>query len=160
MLYFEMRRIQNYEASASGGNDRTTFRIGSSFTTQQAILSKADFNRGTLKLDLTNKATDKLSITTSLNLSTAKQTIPFSVDGSSLGSPAFSASLFYLLTRYIRRTGRMQGYRQKILPARLTKTSLRLMNITPVTTAQTRRWETFHLITSLLTGFHSVLFMV
>lgn len=90
---FRNAQIQNYEASASGGNDRTTFRIGSSFTTQEAILTKADFNRGTLKLDLTNKATDKLSITTSLNLSTAKQTVPFSTDGSFLGSPAFAASL-------------------------------------------------------------------
>ncbi|HZH94664.1 MAG TPA: SusC/RagA family TonB-linked outer membrane protein, partial [Flavisolibacter sp.] len=106
---FRNARIQNYEASASGGNDRTTFRIGSSFTTQEAILSKADFNRGTLKLDLTNKATDKLSITTSLNLSTAKQTIPFSVDGSSLGSPAFSASLILPTNQIYKADGSYAG---------------------------------------------------
>jgi len=90
---FRKAQVQNYEVSASGGTDRTTFRIGSSYTTQEAILSKADFTRGTLKIDLTNKATDKLNINTSLNLSTAKQNIPFSTDGSFLGSPAFSASL-------------------------------------------------------------------
>lgn len=90
---FRNGQIQNYELSASGGNAGTTFRVSSSFTTQQAILSKADFKRGTLKFDLTNKATDRLNINTSLNLSTANQNIPFSTEGSFLGSPAFSAPL-------------------------------------------------------------------
>lgn len=89
---FRKGSIQNYEISASGGNDRTTFRISSSYTKQQAIVTKADYTRGTLKLDMNNKATDKFNIGTSINLSTANQNIPFSTDGSFLGSPAFSAA--------------------------------------------------------------------
>lgn len=89
---FRTGNVQNYELSASGGNDRTTFRVSSSYTKQEAILTKADFTRGTLKFDLTNKATDRFGITTSLNLSTAQQNIPFSTDGSFLGSPAFAGS--------------------------------------------------------------------
>jgi len=89
---FRKGNIQNYEVSASGGNDRTTFRISSSYTKQEAIVTKADYTRGTLKFDINNKATDKLSIISSVNLSTANQNVPFSTDGSFLGSPAFSAA--------------------------------------------------------------------
>jgi TonB-linked SusC/RagA family outer membrane protein len=84
--------IQNYELSLSGGNDRTTFRVSGSYTKQEAIISKADFKRGTMKLDLSTKATDRLTVSTSMNLSTANQQIPFATDGSFLGSPAFAGS--------------------------------------------------------------------
>ena len=88
-------KVQNYELSAMGGNDRTTFRVSGSYTLQDAIITKADFQRGTLKLDLTNKATERLNILTSINLSTANQNIPFSTDGSFLGSPAFAGSAIW-----------------------------------------------------------------
>ena len=85
--------IQNYELGVSGGNDKTTFYIGSSYNVNEAVFKKVDFRRGTLKLDLQNKATQKLTLNTSLNLSTFSQAAPFATDGSSLGSPAFSSSL-------------------------------------------------------------------
>jgi TonB-dependent starch-binding outer membrane protein SusC len=89
---FRTGTLQNYELAASGGNDRTTFRISGSYTYQQAIVTKADFQRGGLKFDLTNKATDKLTIGTSINLSTFNQDAPFAVSGSFLGSPAFASA--------------------------------------------------------------------
>ena len=92
---FRTASVQNYELSASGGNERTTFRISGSYSFQEAIITKADFTRGTLKFDLSNKATDKITINTSLNLSTFNQNVPFTVDGSFLGSPAFSSALIY-----------------------------------------------------------------
>ena len=89
---FQNGVIQNYELSASGGNDRTTFRVSASYNMQEAVVTKADFKRGTVKFDLTNKATDRLTISTSLNLSNFQQNLPFAVEGSFLGSPAFAAS--------------------------------------------------------------------
>jgi TonB-dependent starch-binding outer membrane protein SusC len=86
-------KIQNYEMSLSGGNDKTTFFLSGSYNINEAIFKKVDFTRGTAKLDLTHKASDKLTIATSLNLSSFNQSIPFATDGSFLGSPAFSASL-------------------------------------------------------------------
>lgn len=85
--------IQNYELSASGGNDRSTFRISTSYTKQEAVVTKADFNRATVKFDITNKATDRLTIGTTINLSTTQQNLPFAVEGSFLGSPAFASPL-------------------------------------------------------------------
>jgi TonB-linked SusC/RagA family outer membrane protein len=90
---FRSAQIRNYELAASGGNDRTTFRVSGSYSFQEAVITKADFQRGALKFDLTNKATDKLTIGTSLNLSTFRQNVPFATDGSFLGSPAFSSPL-------------------------------------------------------------------
>jgi TonB-linked SusC/RagA family outer membrane protein len=90
---FRNAKISNYEIAASGGNEKTTFRISGSYSFQEAVVTKADFQRGALKFDLMNKATDKLTIGTSLNLSTFNQTVPFATDGSFLGSPAFSSPL-------------------------------------------------------------------
>jgi TonB-linked SusC/RagA family outer membrane protein len=92
---FKSGAIQNYELSASGGNDRTTFRLSSSYNLQEAIISKANFKRGTLKLDVSNKATDKLTINTSINASTFDQNVPFATSGSFLGSPAFASAAIY-----------------------------------------------------------------
>jgi TonB-linked SusC/RagA family outer membrane protein len=92
---FKTGSIQNYEFSAAGGNDRTTFRISSSYNLQEAVISKANFKRGTVKLDLTNKATDKLTFNTSINASTFDQNVPFAVGGSFLGSPAFASATIY-----------------------------------------------------------------
>ncbi len=83
--------ITNYEISASGGNDRNTFRISANFTDQSTIVTKADFKRYGLKVDITNKATERLSFALSTNLSTFEQRVPFAVSGSFLGSPAFSS---------------------------------------------------------------------
>lgn len=96
---FRSAQIRNYELAASGGNDRTTFRVSGSYSFQEAVVTKADFQRGALKFDLTNKATDKLTIGTSLNLSTFRQNVPFATDGSFLGSPAFSSPLILPFNR-------------------------------------------------------------
>ncbi len=89
---FRTATIQNYEFSASGGNDKTTFRVSASYTDQETIVTKADFKRSAVKVDITNKATERLSFGTSISLSSFTQNLPFATDGSFLGSPAFSAS--------------------------------------------------------------------
>jgi TonB-linked SusC/RagA family outer membrane protein len=89
---FRNASIMNYEANVSGGNDRTTFRVSGAFQKQETVVTKADFTRANLKLDLSNKPTDRLTIGTSVNLSTIEQTNPFAVSGSFLGSAAFSGS--------------------------------------------------------------------
>jgi TonB-dependent starch-binding outer membrane protein SusC len=89
---FRTGSIQNYELSASGGNEKTTFRVAGNYSFQEANVTKADFKRAGIRFDLQNKATDRLTIGTSVNLSTFSQNNPFATSGSFLGSPAFSAS--------------------------------------------------------------------
>jgi len=86
--------VQNYELSASGGNEKTTFFTSGAYNTQQGTVTKVDFKRATFKASLDHKATDKLTINSNINLANIIQKNPaLGTDGSSLGSPAFSASL-------------------------------------------------------------------
>ncbi len=89
---FRNGNVKNYELSVSGGNDKTTFRVSGNYSQQDAIVSKADFKRAGIKLDVQNKATDRLTIGSSISLSTFTQLNPFATSGSFLGSAAFSAS--------------------------------------------------------------------
>ena len=86
--------VQNYELSASGGNEKTTFFTSGAYNTQQATVTKIDFKRATFKASLDHKANDKLTISSNINLANIIQQNPaLGTDGSSLGSPAFAASL-------------------------------------------------------------------
>ncbi len=85
--------IQNYDLNMSGGNDKTTFYLGASYSYQSTIINKVDFKRYTLNTDITHKATDKLTLTSKLSVSSFEQQLPFGVSGSFLGSPIFSSSL-------------------------------------------------------------------
>ena len=86
-------RIQNYELSISGGDDRTIFRISGSYNYQESTFKPVDFERGTLSLALSHQANPRLRIENNLNISTFGQNVPFATSGSFLGNPAFSSSL-------------------------------------------------------------------
>jgi TonB-linked SusC/RagA family outer membrane protein len=85
-------KLNNYEMSVSGGDEKTTFFLSGSYNYQQASFKPVDFERGTVRIALTHQATKRLSIETNMNLSTFQQNVPFAVEGSFLGSPAFSSS--------------------------------------------------------------------
>ena len=85
--------IQNYDLNMSGGNDKTTFYLGASYSFQNTIINKVDFKRYTLNSDITHKATEKLTLISKISLSSFQQQLPFGVSGSFLGSPIFSSSL-------------------------------------------------------------------
>ena len=89
---FRTGKVQNIEISASGGEDKTTFYASASYNKQEAIVYPVDFERGTFKFGLKNQVAEKVSIETSINLSTFSQNVPFAIAGSFLGLPTFSAS--------------------------------------------------------------------
>lgn len=85
-------RLNNYEMNVSGGDDKTTFLLSGSYNYQESSFKPVDFERGTVRVALTHQATKRLNIETNINLSTFTQNVPFAVEGSFLGNPAFSAS--------------------------------------------------------------------
>lgn len=85
-------RLQNYELSVSGGDNKTTYFISGSYNYQESSFRPIDFERGTFSLRLNHQANERLSFQTSVNLSTFGQNTPFAVDGAFLGSPQFSSS--------------------------------------------------------------------
>nr|WP_199156209.1 TonB-dependent receptor [Pedobacter sp. ASV2] len=90
---FRTGHVSNYEVSATGGNEKTKFFVSGAYSNQDAVLTKADFKRGVFKVNLDHQVTDKLSFNANINLSTYKQIAPYSISGSYLSSPAFSAAL-------------------------------------------------------------------
>lgn len=60
---------QQYDLSASGGNDKTQFYASGSYYTSKAALEGSDFKRYTGTFRLNNKATERLSFNIGLQLS-------------------------------------------------------------------------------------------
>jgi TonB-linked SusC/RagA family outer membrane protein len=72
-LVFRKGSIQNYELGLSGGNDKTTFYLSGSYNKFKGHVVFSDFERGTVKLNLDHKISEKLSLATAINLSAYKQ---------------------------------------------------------------------------------------
>jgi TonB-dependent starch-binding outer membrane protein SusC len=94
-------QLQNYEMSASGGNDKNTYNISGSYTTQDANVINIDYRRGTAAMNMNNKMADWLQLDTRINASTTTQRGLFGGPGggSFLGSPAFSTPLILPMNR-------------------------------------------------------------
>jgi TonB-dependent starch-binding outer membrane protein SusC len=65
--------VHNYDLSASGGNDNTKFYVATSFNKQEGQVINSDFERGTMRINLEHKVSDKLSFSNNLNMSTFTQ---------------------------------------------------------------------------------------
>jgi len=57
----------NYELSTSGGNEKTKFYIGGNFYKEEGTLTETDYKRFNLRMNLTHKINDKLTVTGRLN---------------------------------------------------------------------------------------------
>jgi TonB-dependent starch-binding outer membrane protein SusC len=51
---FSTGKVQNYEVSFSGGDEKNKYYISTSYNRQDAIIKPVSFERGTLKMDLSN----------------------------------------------------------------------------------------------------------
>lgn len=91
---FQPGRINNYELTLNGGNDKTQFYTSASYQINNSILDKVDFKRGNVKIDVTNNLSSRLKVNFNAFLSSIYQNAPFSNDGGSfLGNPAFAGAL-------------------------------------------------------------------
>jgi TonB-linked SusC/RagA family outer membrane protein len=67
---FRQGVTQSYNASLSGGNEDTQFRISGRFARTEAQSLSSNFRQGQLRAKVTNSATDFLDLTANANLST------------------------------------------------------------------------------------------
>lgn len=66
-------KVQNYELSVNGGNEKMRYFIATSYNNQEHQFKGYDFKRGTFRVNLDNKLSDKFSLETRVNLSTVTQ---------------------------------------------------------------------------------------
>lgn len=90
--FFRTGNIRNYEITLNGGNDKNTFYTSAAYQKNNSIVNKTDFQRGSVKVDVTTQVNNKIKANFNLNGSTIYQNVPFATDGSFLGSGAFGAS--------------------------------------------------------------------
>ncbi len=83
--------FSEYELSANGGDEKTTFFISGSYLDQDGIVIGSSLKRGTARVNLTHQATEKLKIGINTNLSYSLQNTP--TGGGSFSNPVLAADL-------------------------------------------------------------------
>ena len=68
--------IENYELSASGGGDKTSFFISGAYNRVKGHVVETGFQRGGLRINVDHKANDRLTLSTSNNLARTVQRVP------------------------------------------------------------------------------------
>lgn len=92
----QVGKQSQYNLSASGGNEKTTFFLSGGYFQQDGLTTQSDFKRYNSNLSLVNNATDRLKLETNIKIGYVKQHAPLS--GGSFGNPVLSA-LFLLPSR-------------------------------------------------------------
>lgn len=91
---------KQYNMNVSGGNERTTYNLSGGYFRQEGISLQSDFERWNGNMSLVSKATDRLTISTTLNVGFVQQNAP--LGGGSFGNPILS-SYFLLPSRAARK---------------------------------------------------------
>jgi TonB-linked SusC/RagA family outer membrane protein len=87
---------QQYNVSASGGNDRTTFYLSGGYFTQEGTTIATGLQRTNGAMRITTKATDKLNLSANINAGFVNQLTPN--NGGTFANPVLT-SYFVLPTR-------------------------------------------------------------
>lgn len=86
-------KVQQYDASISGGDDKTKFFISGSLNNTDGTIIQSNFTRGTIRANLEHKLTKKISLETSLALTGSNTRGPSSNSGF-FSNGAFTGGLF------------------------------------------------------------------
>jgi TonB-linked SusC/RagA family outer membrane protein len=84
---------QQYDLSASGGNEKTTFYLSGGYFNQEGTVIKSALQRYSTAIRLMNKATDRLTFNFNLNIGSTKQNTPSA--GGAFANPVLDA--YFLL---------------------------------------------------------------
>ncbi|RZK47500.1 MAG: TonB-dependent receptor [Pedobacter sp.] len=72
---FRNAGTQNYELSAQGGSEKSTYFVGLGYLKQEGIVKPSDFERYSARLNYDNYVTKKLKIGTSVSLSRTRRNV-------------------------------------------------------------------------------------
>ena len=92
-LIFRNGQTRLYNFSANGGDARTKFFISGSYNGVGGTIIGSDYKKGTLRANIENRATDQITIETSINVSGALSTGPTTQQGF-FTNTAFTGTLF------------------------------------------------------------------
>ena len=90
-LLFRTGTQQSYEVNVSGGNERTTFFTSLSYMSTEGITINSHLDRFTGRLNLTHRATDRLSLNANMSMSRSTQNV--NSEGTAFSSPIMAVSM-------------------------------------------------------------------
>jgi TonB-linked SusC/RagA family outer membrane protein len=90
---FKRGSVQQYDASASGGDAKTKFFISGSYNNTDGTVINSNYKRGTVRANLSHNITDKLSIESSISLAGIKTVGP-STSAGFFTNGTFTGALF------------------------------------------------------------------
>ncbi|WP_200980203.1 TonB-dependent receptor [Echinicola sp. 20G] len=67
-LYRDNARLSIYDLSVSGGDEKTTFYLSGSYTSQEGQIIQSDYKRGTARLNITHRPNDKFTVAANISL--------------------------------------------------------------------------------------------
>ena len=85
LLAFRQGFVRNYDLSVSGGNEKTTFLMSGAYNKMEGHVTGSDFQKGVFRLNLDHKVDTRLSVGTTLSLSS--YTSNGVLNGGSFGNP-------------------------------------------------------------------------
>jgi TonB-linked SusC/RagA family outer membrane protein len=62
---FRTAQVKNYDFSIQGGSNKIRYNVGAGYANQEGILKPAEFERGSFKLNLDSKLSDKITFSSS-----------------------------------------------------------------------------------------------
>jgi len=74
-VVFRTAKLQDYNLSVTGGNDRTRFYLGGEYTVQEAIVKTQDFTRTSLRANLDHDINKAVSISAGTSLAWTKRSL-------------------------------------------------------------------------------------
>ncbi|WP_460636965.1 SusC/RagA family TonB-linked outer membrane protein [Larkinella harenae] len=92
---FREAPIQNYQLTASGGNEKTRYAVSGNFLEQQGIIINSKYDRASFRFNFDHKINDRFNIGTSLNVIRSRNNaVPTDADGGTNGTVVYSALNF------------------------------------------------------------------
>lgn len=84
-----------YDLSVDGGSEKSQYRIAFGYEDTDGPIIASNFKRGSANMNYTNQLTDKISLTSVVNLSTVKQAGPLGSQGTStqFSAPAYASPM-------------------------------------------------------------------
>lgn len=92
-LAFRQGFVRNYDLSVSGGNEKTTFLMSGGYNKMEGHVVASDFEKGVFRLNLDHKVDSRLSVGTTLSMSSYTQNGV--LNGGSFGNPTRSSFLSF-----------------------------------------------------------------
>jgi TonB-dependent starch-binding outer membrane protein SusC len=87
---FRTGRQRSYDISITGGDDKTTFYLSGAYTKQEGQIQRNEWSRASFKMNVSHKATDKLTL--GLNVNTSWQSMFGAGEGGNNINNVFTAT--------------------------------------------------------------------